>query len=115
MSTTVVPSGADGFWEVATVSPERATEIVAQAPQTGVEVVSAVGHVSTAEAMSAALGIPVEANRVTVRPEPHDAFLCFRLNSRPPEGAILDRETLERVGFTWCLMRYYGYRMEVAS
>ncbi len=86
-----------------TVSPEQAAHIAAEGP-----FISAVGHSSSAEAMTAALGLTVEANRITVTPEPGDQFLCLRLLSRAPEGVILDRAGLEAIGFTWALLSYQG-------
>jgi hypothetical protein len=103
MSTTVIPHGADGTWTMTTVSPEQAAHIAAEGP-----FISAVGHSSSAEAMTAALGLTVEANRITVTPEPGDQFLCLRLLSRAPEGVILDRAGLEAIGFTWALLSYQG-------
>ena len=70
--------------------------------------ISAVGHASTAEVMSDLLGVQIPANRITVAPVPGDVFLCFRLLTRPPEGAILDRATLESVGYEFAVMRYIG-------
>ena len=103
MSTTVIPAGADGIWEMASISPESAAALVSAEAFT-----SAVGHSSSAEAMSAVLGVEVLANRITVDPAPGDSFLCLRLKSRPPEGAILNREEMERIGFSWALLSYRG-------
>lgn len=103
MSTTVIPHGADGTWIMSTISPEQASHIAAEGP-----LISAVGHASSAEAMSAALGIQVKANRITVVPEPGDRFLCLRLLSRAPEGVILDRAQLDEIGFAWALLSYEG-------
>ena len=102
MSTTVIPHGADGTWVMSTVTAEQAREIARH------EHVSAVGHQSSADAMSAALGIPVPAQRLTVRPEPGDEFLCLRLHRRPAEGVVLDREQLEATGYSWAMLRYDG-------
>ena len=103
MSTTVIPHGADGVWPIATISTGQAIELVESMIHT-----SAVGHESSAEAMSAALGAPVAANRITVFPAPGDRFLCMRLHRRPPEGVILDRAALDQIGFSWALMTYHG-------
>lgn len=101
MSTTVIPAGADGIWEMDSISPEIAAAIAR-----GQEFTSAVGHASSAEAMSAVLGVKVMPNRITVKPLPGDTFLCLRLLSRPPEGAILNREEMDRIGFSWVLLSY---------
>jgi hypothetical protein len=102
MSTTVVPSGAYGRWEVKPITAEGAV-LMASA-----EFASAVGHASTAEAMTELLGTEVPMNRLSVEPNPGDIFLCFKLLRRPPEGAILDRAQLTELGFEWCLMEYHG-------
>ena len=104
MSTTVIPHGADGTWMMATLSPETASAIVAD----GNHFISAVGHESSAELMSAALGVEVKANRITVVPQPGDRFLCLRLLSRAPEGVILDRAQLDEIGFAWAFLSYEG-------
>lgn len=105
MNTTVLPHDANGVWTVATVSPDRAAAIAAEASVRG-QLVSAVGHQSSADAMAAVLGITVAMNRITVAPEPGDQFLCLRLLSRPPEGAILSNAQLEAIGYSWALLSY---------
>ena len=102
-STTVVPAGAYGTWKVEPTSLQEARLMAA-----GESWVSAVGHESTAEVMSALLQAEVPANRFTIKPEAGDRFLCFKLDSRPPEGAILDRQTLESLGYSFVLMTYEG-------
>jgi len=103
MSTTVIPHGADGTWEMKTLNIGDAVKLATEN-----EFTSAVGHESSAEAMSVALGLQVQANRLTVSPQPGDAFLCLRLFSRAPEGVILNRAQLEAIGFGWALMSYHG-------
>lgn len=105
MNTTVIPHGADGIWRISTVSAGTAAAIASSAAARG-ELVSAVGHESSADAMSAVLGIPVQMNRVSVSPKPGDQFLCLRLLSRPPEGAILDIQQMEEIGYSWALLDY---------
>lgn len=102
MSTTVIPPGADGTWTMTTITPEQAAELAANEP-----FVSAVGHDSSAEAMTAALGVPVKANRIAVVPKPRDRFLCLRLLGRAPEGVVLDRAGLDAIGFAWVLLEYH--------
>ena len=100
MSTTIIPAGATGMWMVEALTPGWAATIASQG------FISAVGHESTASIMAELLGVPVQANRITVQPEPGDRFLCFKLDQRPPEGAILDREQLQELGASWVLMQY---------
>ena len=101
MSTTIIPAEAAGRWEVTPVTLRAAQDLVSRH-----EFTSAVGHASTAEIMSALLGADVPMNRITVHPAEGDHLLCFRLNRRPPEGAILDRAELEELGYGWCVMHY---------
>ena len=95
-STTVIPSGAYGTWDVGPLSLNQAKLLVR-----AMEFESAVGHESTAEVMTNLLEVEVSMNRLTIVPKDGDSFVCFKLDRRPPEGAILDRETLEAVG---CLL-----------
>ena len=101
MSTTIIPASAVGAWEVVPVTLACAQRIVKDHP-----FLSAVGHQSTAEIMTELLQQEVAMNRITVEPEVGDRFLCFKLDNRPPEGAILDRDTLEAIGFSWVIMQY---------
>ena len=105
MSTTIIPSGAEGLWRVKGVSLDKA-RLLFDAADWHNELISAVGHASTAEVMSELLGDKVEANRLNVCPQVGDEFLCFKLKKRPPEGAILNRAQLEELGYEWVLMRY---------
>lgn len=100
MSTTVIPSGADGVWDIKTLSLQEARALNTLGS------ISAIGHQSTAEIVSELLGAEVPMNRISVTPQEGDLFLCFKLNSRPPEGAILSREQIEEIGYSFCVMRY---------
>jgi hypothetical protein len=75
------------------VSPSEAKQLLSKG------FISAVGHQSTADIMSAVLGIPVPYNRVQVYLEPGDEAVCFVLRSRPPEGRVLSKEELESIGY----------------
>ncbi len=102
-NTTVIPQGAFGAWEISPVSLPDAQAIIRRECW-----ISAIGHASTAEVMSSLLETDVQMNRIQVRPAPGDQFLCFRLLQRAPEGAILNREEIEAIGYEWALMRYVG-------
>ena len=65
---------------------------------------SAVGHQSTAEAMTELLGEDVEVNRIDFRAEPGDACLIMKLRGRIPEGVTLDRKQLEEIGYDFAMM-----------
>lgn len=101
MSTTVIPAEAAGTWELSSITLRAAQELVRSH-----DCISAVGHQSTAEAMTELLKVPVTMNRLTIVPQEGDVFLCFRLKQRPPEGAILDQRQLEELGYGWAIMVY---------
>jgi hypothetical protein len=53
---------------------------------------SAVGHSTTAEVLSALLGLPVEANRAAIRLQVGDTLVVFQLGVRLAEGQVLSAE-----------------------
>jgi len=111
MSTTIIPGGAWGRWEMDQVPSTSFAQLLVDGTPSDMYQhgwISAVGHESTAAVLSEILGVEIPHNRITVSPVPGDRFLCFRLLQRPPEGAILDRRTLEDIGYEFALMRYIG-------
>ena len=99
MNTTIVIN--DGKYEMRTVSLDEAKEIISSNPN----FISAIGHSSTAEIISNILGVEVKENRINASfDNPGETALCFKLNSRPKEGAILDLQQLQEIGFTWKLL-----------
>jgi hypothetical protein len=63
------------------------------------DVVSAIGHESTAAIASEVLGRLVPVNRVEARMQPGDIAVAIKLRGRAPEGVILTREQIEAIGF----------------
>lgn len=98
----MIPAGAFGTWNVGPLALEDAKIIVRE-----LEFVSAVGHASTAEVLTSLLEVDVQFNRLSIEPKHGDYFICFKLDRRPPEGAILNQESLEAVGYSFMIMRYY--------
>lgn len=95
LNTTIVPPGADGTWIVEEVSQEYARRLV-QA-RDGI-VFSHVGHQATADAATEVLGVSVRLDRT-----PWDGKglgVALQLKGRLPEGKILNREDLEKMGYT---------------
>jgi hypothetical protein len=107
MSTTVIPASAFGAWRMDPIALED-LQVLLHSENAGAGYTSAVGHESTAQIMAELLGLPVAANRITVEPKKGDVFYCFKLDRRPPEGAILDRSQLEKLGYSWARMHYIG-------
>ena len=103
MNTTVVPSGCAGIWEAIAIHTESAKLNLQEFKWK-----SAVGHNSTAALMGELLGRTIPMSRIQVTPEPGDRLLCFKLKGRAPEGVILDKEEMEKIGYEWVLLLYHG-------
>lgn len=70
----------------------------------GLEVLSAIGHESTAQILSKLLGIEVKVNRMFYEQSPTDNVIVFKLNGRPEEGKILSTEDIEKIGYSFGLL-----------
>ena len=77
---------------------------VAQTANMGYGVLSAVGHQSTAEILTALLGFEVPVNRIQFAQETGQDALVFKLKGRAPEGAILSREEIDAIGYEFGLL-----------
>jgi hypothetical protein len=95
LNTAIVT--ADGCYELKTVTVEEAKRLLAQ--HRG-QVNSAVGHQGTADVLSELLGVPVPVNRQVYQQAVRETALVCKINGRGTEGQILDREGMERIGFT---------------
>jgi len=71
---------------------EEAKQILSSQP-----FVSAVGHKSTADFMSALLGVPIPVNRVRVTMQKGDKAIVFRVLRRLPEGFVATEEELRSI------------------
>jgi len=61
--------------------------------------ISAIGHEATAEIMSELLGYQIPMNRIQFHQEVGQIAIVFKLNERPPEGEVLNREQVEQIGY----------------
>ena len=68
------------------------------------DILSAVGHQSTAEILTELLGIEILVNRIQFEQEEGQQVLVFKLNGRPPEGKIFTREDIETIGYKFQLL-----------
>lgn len=66
--------------------------------------ISAIGHESTAEAISDTLNMDIKMNRVNFKQEVGQKAIVFKLNVRPPEGSVLSRDEIEKIGYSFKLM-----------
>lgn len=90
---------AEGNYTLKGISLEEAQKLVQEN-----EILSAVGHESTAEILTELLGIEVPVNRITFEQETGQQALVFKLNVRQPEGVILSREEIEAIGYKFQLL-----------
>ena len=79
------------------ITCDFARVIINSARRTGREIVSAVGHESTAKILSELLGIEVPVNRIMVKLEEGDEAIIFQLFTRLAEGKVLNRSELEEL------------------
>lgn len=59
--------------------------------------ISAIGHESTAEVLSAILGTKVEHNRIQIQLNKGDQCLVFRIKERIEEGRVYSRDDIEKM------------------
>ncbi len=95
---------AYGTYRYEPLSMEQARALVREYRASGLPIESAIGHQSTAELLSALLEFSVAVNRSEFKQTCDDVALVFKLRNRVPEGAILGREELEKVGYEFGLL-----------
>jgi len=71
---------------------------------------SAVGHQATADILTELLGVPVQCNRIEYRQGPGEEAIIFKLRARTPEGTILNREEVEKIGYEFGLLLHIGQK-----
>jgi hypothetical protein len=78
---------------------EVTIEEVKQILNTDLEIVSAIGHQSTANVLSHLLEREIPANRISITLTPYDTLIVFQLLSRLEEGRILSEEEIKQLKF----------------
>jgi hypothetical protein len=89
-----------GTFEFYQISLSEAKEQV-----TSAEIVSAIGHQTTAEVLSELLGIEVAPNRIEFAQSIGEAALVFNLKTRIPEGKVLSRAEIEETDYEFGILR----------
>jgi len=97
LNTSIATS--DGTYSLETINLSKARQMVRN-----VDIISAVGHQSTAEILTTLLGITVPVNRIVFTQEAGQQALIFKLNGRPEEGEILSIEEIEEIGYSFKLL-----------
>lgn len=103
MNSTIIL--APGIWEAREINNDTVISLI----ETSRDIVSAVGHSSTADIITSLIsqtGITVEMNRIEVIPKINDILVCLKLNQRAPEGSILSIKEIESIGYQWWMLKY---------
>jgi len=91
---------SNGLFKVSDISVEEARKMVNEN-----DVISAVGHESTAEIITELLGVEIPMNRIQFHQAPGQLAIVFKLNVRPQEGYILNRQEITDVGYSFKLLQ----------
>lgn len=86
------------FIEFKKLELEEVKELIA-----GTQIISAIGHTSTAEIVSKLLGIEIPAQRIEIKLD--KPMIVFQLNTRLPEGKVLSEEEIKQLPHSWWLVR----------
>jgi hypothetical protein len=106
LNTSIIT--AYGNFEYKAISLDDARMLVYNAmeptisPDSGI--LSAVGHQATAEFLTESLEIEIPLNRIVLAQEVGQSAIVFKLKGRAPEGAILNREEIEKIGYEFGLL-----------
>ena len=96
LNSLIVPfEGKEAMFYVRRVTADEARRYIK-----GRSIISAIGHKSTADALSVILGRKVEVNRIRITFKPGDSAIAFVLKQRLPEGTVIKNvEDLNRIGY----------------
>ena len=68
------------------------------------EILSAIGHQSTADILTTLLDTEIHMNRIQFAQETGQKALVFKLNGRPEEGKILTQQEIEEIGYKFQML-----------
>jgi hypothetical protein len=102
LNTSILTTYGTFTYHPATLDEVRAH--LQAADETGIPIISAIGHASTAEILTGLLNRPVDVNRIEFRQEPGDVAVVFKMRGRPPEGKILSSEEIESIGYDFGML-----------
>jgi len=74
----------------------RSKTVIDSASKSNTEIVSIVGHESTAKLLSKILGIDIPVNRANYTISENDMLLVFTVSERLPEGKVLTDEEINQ-------------------
>ncbi len=77
------------------INDKGAKKLVKRCIKRGIEILSIVGHESTAKVLSEILGVEIKANRIVYKMKEGDVILATVISFRPEEGKIYDENSLK--------------------
>lgn len=89
----------EGTYTLKSISLDEARELVAKN-----DILSAVGHQTTADILTELLGVSVSLNRILFTQEVGQQALVFKLLGRPEEGKILSRAEIDEIGYKFQIL-----------
>jgi len=108
-STLPLEPGKEYIIKAKELSVEEAKKILQSEQFT-----SAVGHQSTAEALTNIFGVEIKFNRIQITLQPGDKLISIILKKRLPEGQVLKTvEELEQVGYSIWYFEVYENAVSV--
>lgn len=90
----------NGIYSIQNIDIETARKYVEQN-----SFISAIGHEATAQIMSELLGKEIPMNRIQFHQQVGQIAIVFKLNTRPPEGNILNIDQLNKIGYSLKIMK----------
>lgn len=100
LNTTILTN--NGNYNLEEISLNQAKQLLKTIEDENI--LSAIGHESTAVILTKLLETKIEVNRIMFSQEIGQKAICFKLNGRPPEGKILSLEDLEEIGYSFKLL-----------
>ncbi|MCC5909487.1 MAG: YddF family protein [Clostridiaceae bacterium] len=89
----------NGIYKISDISIEEAKKMIQR-----YSFVSAIGHEAAAEVMSDILQIEIPMNRIQFQQKVGQRAVVLKLNTRPAEGSILNKDEMLDIGYTLKLM-----------
>ena len=83
--------------EVLEVTINEVKYVINEAIDKGIEVIGAIGHLSTAQVLSQLLNINLPMDRKAIKLRRGDTAIIFQLMERLPEGKVLSTEELQQM------------------
>ena len=97
LNTSILTS--TGMYELQDITLEQAQDLVHNN-----DILSAVGHQSTADILTTLLGTTIPMNRIMFEQQEGQKALVFKLLGRPEEGKILTQQEIEQIGYKFQLL-----------